>query len=64
MDEYTDEMASERTGHLPSHAEVKKIKTIAVHTHVCLSLRISLSDSSSSKNDGPPCGIVLHCIEL
>ena len=49
-DEYTDrthcqwedEMVRERTGHLPSYAEAKKMKLLTLHTHGCP--RASLRD--------------------
>jgi len=31
----SDEMARERTGHLPLYAEAKKMKSLTLHTHGC-----------------------------
>src|SRR6218665_423235 len=43
--QWEDETVREKTGHLPSYAEAKKIKSLALHTHDCL--RASLRDCSS-----------------
>jgi len=39
-------MGRERTGHLPSYAEAKKLKLLALHTHGCS--RASVGNCSSS----------------
>src|SRR6218665_2928156 len=41
-----DETVRERTGHPPSYAEAKKMKSLTLHTHGCL--RVSLKYCSSS----------------
>jgi len=33
--QWEDEMLRERTGHPPSFAEAKKMKSVALHTHGC-----------------------------
>ena len=44
--QWEDETARERTGHPPSYAVAKKMKSLTFHTHGCL--RASLRDWSSS----------------
>ena len=43
--QWEDETVRERTGHLPSYAEAKKMKSLTLHTHGCL--RASSRDCSS-----------------
>jgi len=40
-----DEVVRERTGHLPSYAKAKKMKSLTLHVHGCP--RVSLRDCSS-----------------
>ena len=40
--QWEDETVRERTGHPPSYAEAKKMKSLTLHTHGCL--RASLRD--------------------
>jgi len=40
--QWEDETVRERTGHPPSYAEAKKMKSLALHTHGCP--RASLRD--------------------
>jgi len=40
------EKARERTGYLPSYAKAKKMKSLTLHTHGCITA--SLRDCSSS----------------
>ena len=40
--QWEDETVRERTGHPPSYAVVKKMKSLTLHTHDCL--RTSLGD--------------------
>jgi len=47
--QWEDEMVRERTGHPPSYAAAKKMKSVTLHTHGCL--RTSLRDCSSSFNN-------------
>src|SRR6218665_4025679 len=44
--QWEDETVRERTGHPPSYAEAKKMKSLILHTHGCS--RASLRDWSSS----------------
>ena len=44
--QWEDEMVRERTGHPPSCAEAKKMKSLTLHTHGCP--KVSLRDCSSS----------------
>src|SRR6218665_915042 len=44
--QWEDETVRERTGHPPSYAEAKKVKSLTLHTHGCP--RASLRDRSSS----------------
>src|SRR6218665_1834235 len=44
--QWGDETARERTGHPPSYAEAKKMKSLTLHTHGCL--RASLRNCSCS----------------
>src|SRR5678816_4093294 len=43
---WDDETVRERTGHPPSYAEAKKMKSLTLHTHGCF--RASSRDCSSS----------------
>src|SRR6218665_2824430 len=47
---WEDETARERTGHSPSYAEARKMKSLTLHTHGCpeASLRDRSPSSSSS----------------
>src|SRR5688572_5596168 len=40
-----DEMARQRTGHPPSYAEAKKMKSLTFHTHDCLSGYLKINQS-------------------
>ena len=44
--QWEDEMVRERTGHLPSYAEAKKMRSLTLHTDGCP--RASLRECSSS----------------
>ena len=44
--QWEDEMVRERTGHTPSYAEAKKMKSLTLHTHGCPG--VSLWDFYSS----------------
>jgi len=46
--QWEDETVRERTGHPPSYAEAKKMKSLTLHTHGCP--RASLRDWSSSSS--------------
>jgi len=45
---HEDETVRERTGHPPSYAVAKKMKSLTLHTHGCL--RAGLRDWSSSSS--------------
>src|SRR6218665_3245462 len=56
--QWEDEMAKERTGHLPSYAEAKKMKSLTLHTHGCF--RVRLMDCSSSSSPLSPLPSLSH----
>src|SRR6218665_1662434 len=56
--QWEDEMAKERTGHLPSYAEAKKMKSLTLHTHSCF--RVRLMDCSSSSSPLSPLPSLSH----
>ena len=39
--QWEDETVRERTGHSPSYAEAKKMKSLTLHTHGCLSTSLA-----------------------
>jgi len=46
--QYEDETVRERTGHLPSYTEAKKMKLLALHTHGFPMASLRECSSSSS----------------
>ena len=52
--QWVDETVRKRTGHPPSYAEAKKMKSLTLHTHGCLRASLRDCSSSSSKLGKPP----------
>src|SRR6218665_203344 len=48
--QWEEEVVRERTGHTPSYAETKKMKSITLHTHGCPKEWLFSSSSSSSSS--------------